>query len=103
MFDMLNKKILICISIGCFITLFFACGKKSSGGSVNPPSNDVDFWLTKGDQSVLLQKQSIVLSFGTTPNNNSVIDVNAGQSFQTIEGFGYTLTGGSAYVINQLN
>jgi glucosylceramidase len=105
---MLNKKILISIIIG-FITLFFACGKKSSRRSVNPPppppvgTNDVDFWLTKGDQSVLLQKQSAILSFGTISNTNSNIDVDTTQLFQTIDGFGFTLTGGSAYVINQLS
>ena len=38
---------------------------------VNPPvvvTNDVDFWLTKGDQSVLLTKQSGTLGFGTITN-----------------------------------
>ena len=83
--------------------MIFACSKKLSMGNVNPPPNDVDFWLTKSDQSVLLQKQSTVLSFGTTSNSNTNIDVDTTQLFQTIDGFGYTLTGGSAYVINQLN
>ena len=105
---MSNKKILISITIS-LIALFFACGKRSSGRSVNPPppppvgTNDVDFWLTKSDQSVLLQKQSTVLSFGTTSNSNADIDIDTTQSFQTIDGFGFTLTGGSAYVINQLD
>ena len=100
---MSKQKIILGIIIGCLVAALFACSKKSSGG--NPPvgTNDVDFWLTKGDQSVLLQKQSTVLSFGTTSNSNSNIDVDATQVFQTIDGFGYTLTGGSAYVINQLN
>ena len=105
---MSNKKILISIIIS-LIALFFACGKRSSGRSVNPPppppvgTNDVDFWLTKSDQSVLLQKQSTVLSFGTTSNSNADIDIDTTQLFQTIDGFGFTLTGGSAYVINQLD
>ena len=105
---MSNKKILISIIIS-LIALFFACGKRSSGRSVNPPppppvgTNDVDFWLTKSDQSVLLQKQSTILSFGTTSNSNADIDIDTTQSFQTIDGFGFTLTGGSANVINQLD
>ncbi|MHC0443848.1 glycoside hydrolase family 30 protein [Flavobacterium sp. 3-218] len=73
---------------------------------VNPPvvvTNDVDFWLTKGNQSVLLAKQSGVLGFGTTANAYANIEVNATQKYQTIDGFGYTLTGGSVDVINQLN
>ena len=50
-----------------------------------------------------MQKQSTVLSFGTTSNTNANIDVDTTQLFQTIAGFGYSLTGGSAYVINQLS
>ncbi|MFC0779717.1 glycoside hydrolase family 30 beta sandwich domain-containing protein [Flavobacterium sp. HJSW_4] len=73
---------------------------------VTPPvviTNDVDFWLTKGNQSVLLAKQSGTLGFGTTSNAYANIEVNAAQKYQTIDGFGYTLTGGSVDVINQLN
>jgi len=73
---------------------------------VDPPvvvTNDVDFWLTKGDQSVLLGKQSGTLGFGTTYNTYANIEVNESQKYQTIDGFGYTLTGGSVEVINQLN
>lgn len=73
---------------------------------VNPPvvvTNDVDFWLTKGDQSVLLAKQSGTLGFGTTTNTYSTIEVKEAQKYQTVDGFGYTLTGGSVEVINQLN
>lgn len=72
---------------------------------VNPPvvvTNDVDFWLTKGDQSVLLAKQTGKLGFGTTNNSYTDIEVNEAQKYQTVDGFGYTLTGGSADVINQL-
>jgi len=73
---------------------------------VNPPvvvANDVDFWLTKGNQSALLEKQTVKLGFGTTANAYANIEVNAAQKYQTVDGFGYTLTGGSVDVINQLN
>ena len=109
----MSKRLLIfsIIFIG-FISIAFSCSKKSDGSTVTPPTppvppvvgtNDMDFWLTKNDQSVLLQKQSVVLSFGTNSNSNSNIDIDTTQTFQTIDGFGYTLTGGSAFVINQLN
>jgi glucosylceramidase len=69
-----------------------------------PPvvTNEVDFWLTKGDQSILLKKQSTILGFGTVYNMYQNIEVDDTQAFQTVDGFGYTLTGGSAEVINQL-
>ena len=103
---MLKRRLLISIMM-VSATLFINCGKKLFVGSINPPpasgTNDVDFWLTKSDHSVLLQKQPVVLSFGTTSNTYSNIDVDTSHTYQTIDGFGFTLTGGSAYVINQLN
>lgn len=105
------------IKVFFFITAVLAQVKCSSSSDpvenppvdppvVNPPvvvTNDVDFWLTKGNQSVLLAKQSGTLGFGTTANGYANIEVNAAQKYQTIDGFGYTLTGGSVDVINQLN
>jgi len=73
--------------------------------SPNPPvvvANDVDFWLTKGDQTVTLKKQTTVLGFGTSVNAYPNIEVNSSQEYQSVDGFGFTLTGGSAQVINQL-
>ncbi len=106
----MNKHKLIFSILAGIILAIFSCSKGSSGGgTVTPPpppppaTNDVDFWLTKSDQSVLLQKQSTVLSFGTAANSNPNIDVDTTQTYQTIDGFGFTLTGGSAYVINLLN
>ena len=98
------------------IAIFTQVKCSSSSDTVDPPpvvppvvvppvvvTNDVDFWLTKGNQSVLLAKQTGILGFGTTPNIYVNIEVNDAQKYQTIDGFGYTLTGGSADVINQLN
>ncbi len=84
------------------------CSKKSSDTSTvnNPPvqtiRNEIDFWLTKSDQSVLLQKQPAQLAFASTVNSYSSIDIDSTQTFQTIDGFGYTLTGGSAQLLNAM-
>jgi glucosylceramidase len=97
---------------------FFQGGCSKGGGETTPPptpppappvtppapaTNDMDFWLTKGDQTSLLQKQSITLSFGTTANSFTSLDVDTTQTMQTVDGFGYTLTGGSAALINSLS
>ena len=83
------------------------CGSSSNGDAPAPvipvTQNDVDFWLTKGNQTVNLQKQTTVLGFGTAFNSYQNIEVNESETFQTIDGFGYTLTGGSAQMINQLS
>lgn len=93
--------------IAILTSLVAECSPSSPQPTPTPPippvvTNDVDFWLTKGDQSVLLKKQSTVLGFGTVYNMYPNIEVNDAQTFQTVDGFGYTLTGGSAEVINQL-
>jgi glucosylceramidase len=69
-----------------------------------PPKNKVSVWLTKADSSVLLQQQKTNLHFTNSTNASlTVIAVDAAQKYQTIDGFGFTLTGGSAALINRLN
>ena len=72
-------------------------------GTKNPVTTDIEFWLTKSNQAVKLEKQSTVLKFGTAFNNYNNIEIDDAVNFQDMEGFGYTLTGGSAQVINQLS
>jgi len=104
------KKKEILFYLFCLIAVTVSCSKKSDTGTVNPPpvipptrpGPSVDFWITKSDQSALLAKQTPVL-FGSPNSSYGFIDVDSTQGFQTIEGFGYTLTGGSAFVINQMN
>jgi len=83
------------------------CSQKNGPTPTPPPPptpvvNEVDFWLTNGDQSVKLQKQTTPLQFATAVNIYPTIELNDTETFQTIDGFGFTLTGGSAQVINQL-
>jgi glucosylceramidase len=98
-------KIMRFLSIITLISTFISCAQSNDvvNNPPNPVANEVDFWLTKGNQSVNLEKQSSVLAFGTTYNMYQNIEVNEAQTYQTIDGFGFSLTGGSAQVINQLN
>lgn len=83
------------------------CSKQNNDDNPlpEPPvvNNEVDFWLTKADQSVKLQKQSGILAFRDSYNNYPNIEVSDSQTYQTVDGFGFSLTGGSAKVINSLN
>ncbi len=101
------------LMMAALVALQINCSKAGNGQGtipivppiITPPvvgTNDVAFWLTTNDQRVLLQKQSAVLSFGTAINSLVNIEVDSTQRYQTIDGFGYTLTGGSAYVINKM-
>jgi glucosylceramidase len=62
---------------------------------------EVSAWITTKDQKSLLTKQSIPLSFDSDSVFTEVIEVDTAQRFQSIDGFGFALTGGSAYLINQ--
>ncbi|MDO9274884.1 MAG: glycoside hydrolase family 30 beta sandwich domain-containing protein [Lutibacter sp.] len=106
----MKKIILNMMKSLIFVFAFIALNNCSKQNNVDnplpePPSttNEVDFWLTKADQSVKLQKQSGILAFKDSYNNYPNIEVNESQTFQTVDGFGFSLTGGSAQVINSLN
>jgi glucosylceramidase len=60
-------------------------------------------WLTNADQSQVFAKQSTSINFSTSAASGNVINIDAATTYQTIDGFGFCLTGGSAQVINQLN
>ncbi|WP_235954139.1 glycoside hydrolase family 30 protein [Limnovirga soli] len=100
-----------------FTLLFFSvlgCAKSNGGTTNNGNTGNngntdtakkglpLSFWVTTGNQTALLQKHTDIY-FGTTANNFPFIDVDSTKTFQTIDGFGFTLTGGSAAVINSLN
>jgi len=91
--------------------LSFAGCKDNNGGevpgpTVDPPmsdTTDVNMWLTTGDKTVLFKKQTVRLLFKDTTNIYPDIKVDDAQTYQTIDGFGYCLTGGSATLINSLS
>lgn len=95
--------------LGVLALLFISCNNEKPPEPtppippVTPPAkNEVDFWLTNGDETIKLQKQTTILAFGTQANQYPTITVDENTTFQTVDGFGYTLTGGSAEVINSL-
>jgi glucosylceramidase len=69
-------------------------------GALAQKGQSVDYWLTTADQTALLQAQKT--SWQSSVANLPTINVDEQQRFQSIDGFGYTLTGGSAKLIYQL-
>ena len=59
-----KNRLFIILSVVMVTLVFIACKKmtayanRGSNNSSATASGDVSFWLTKGDQSVLLQKQN---------------------------------------------
>ncbi|GGG80833.1 glycoside hydrolase family 30 protein [Edaphobacter dinghuensis] len=61
------------------------------------------YWLTTPDRSSLLQLQKTPLDFAKPSGSNPTINVDDKQTFQTMDGFGFALTGGSAQLIMQMD
>lgn len=89
----------------CLALSLAACGGSSGGGqSFTPTGTKAQVFMTTGDQSMLLESQPEA-SFGTGGTENTqVITVNETTQYQTMDGFGASLTDSSAWVIwNDLN
>lgn len=72
----------------------------------SPPTTSASqmaVWLTMPDKSALFFRQKVNLQFVANTNSDPTIVVDTTQSFQTMEGFGYTLTGGSAQVMHRMS
>ncbi|HEU4789427.1 MAG TPA: glycoside hydrolase family 30 beta sandwich domain-containing protein [Flavobacterium sp.] len=83
-------------------SLFLSCAPSDRVIKTSSTPVSASFWITTSNQSSKLQKQTEDLVFTTTTNSNPTIEVDASQKFQSVEGFGFSLTGGSAQNINKL-
>ncbi len=66
-----------------------------------PPVLPVEVWTTSGDQLNLLYKKTIDFATGKD-DRFQTLEIFPDQTFQPIEGFGFTLTGGSAMLLHQM-
>ncbi len=83
------------------MVLLFACGK-DDGGPPDPQQLPVGVWTTSRNEVNLLYAKRI--DFASAPNTAlPLIEIDDAQTFQTIEGFGYSLTGGSAMLLHQMD
>jgi len=107
------KKILktrITVLISVCAGLLFSCKTISDIPEPNKPADttivyvktDVKSWLTSPLQSKYFVRQNIQLNFNANDNGLSTILVDTTKTYQTMDGFGFALTGGSATLINKL-
>lgn len=84
------------------IPALISCDSEPSIADTTNNAASYEFWLSNADQSARFQQQTVnqtVSSSASTP----VITVDAAQTFQTIDGFGCALTGGSAMLLHQMS
>ncbi len=99
------KNTMIFSIIFSAIVLFCQSCEEKTLPTFPPPeveNVDVAFYLTTPDKTslVALQENGILPK---TDNNNFTINVSENETYQTMDGFGYTLTGGSASLINAMS
>jgi len=63
----------------------------------------VSLWLTNPDRSALFQLQSPPLSFTKSPATGFVINVDDSRIYQSMDGFGFAVTGGSAQLLTHMD
>jgi glucosylceramidase len=63
---------------------------------------DVSLWLTTADRAALFARQVEPLHFEAQKKSIPAIDVDDRQTFQSIDGFGFALTGGSAQLLMRM-
>lgn len=90
-------------------TLLFAIGLTLSGifaqsnrseSKKNNTKNTPAAWITSPANSIFFQKQSLLRAMNAM---GAMIEVNEKKSYQTMDGFGYTLTGGSALHLHNMD
>ena len=93
------------------LILLFGCAQKTSNDYYPPKPNpsdetvetQVEAWVTSPLTNMLFQKQNTSLNFINIVNQQPTITVDTTSTFQTIDGFGNCLTGGSATLLNRMD
>ena len=82
-----------------FLTVAWSC--TSINRDVNSKKGDISVWMTNGDMTSLFAESTSKLFFGENNDTLAVLEVDTTQRYQTVDGFGFALTGGSASLLNQ--
>ena len=104
-----SRGICTCIAAALTGLLLGGCGGGGAQAPDPPPSvspavttaDTLSVWLTTPDRTSLLARQRAI-AFGAPSSTGPTITVDGAKTYQTMDGFGYTLTGSSALVIHRM-
>src|SRR5512145_2407187 len=66
-------------------------------------SGEIETWVTKAARSMLFAKDTVSLSFGNRGRGRGAsIVIDESHSMQSVDGFGFALTGGSAELMMKM-
>lgn len=80
--------------------VLYSCEGRKTDDTQSASGHDVEVWLTTPDKQKLFSRTD-GLAFAESDTSLSTIEVKRNEKYQSIDGFGYTLTGGSAWLMNQ--
>ncbi|WP_439651316.1 glycoside hydrolase family 30 protein [Pontibacter anaerobius] len=83
------------------VTCLSSC-KKESTSQTESKGPEVALWLTTPNQSALFARQDSSITFGNEANQYPTISVDDSEAYQRMDGFGFSLTGGSALLLHQM-
>lgn len=66
-------------------------------------AQEIEAWITNADRSALFQQQPEKITFGNEEGKGLPIIIDDRQEFQTIDGFGFALTEGSAFHLHHMS
>ncbi|MBA7479108.1 hypothetical protein ES707_14539 [subsurface metagenome] len=90
----------IIVSLALTFYIHFLFGQSSDTFTLQ---NNVQFWLTDPNQNILFEKQQFTGGYQGKKNNLAEIIIDDKKIYQSMDGFGFTLTGGSARLINEMS
>src|SRR5271170_6707392 len=85
----------------CRATLI--CASLSAVALYAQPGKSISAWLTTPDRSSLFSQQPEHPRFRPLTRQVQVIEVNDKQKYQSMDGFGFALTGGSAQLLMRMD
>ncbi len=90
-----------------FTAFFLSCSHKisphkSQKNQLSSNQKGIEMWLTEANKSALFAKQT-PFKFRNLKSDLPTVEIDPSKKFQKIDGFGFCLTDGSAYLINQMN
>jgi len=80
------------------VLLMIGCKTTEPSSTFSPT-----MWLTTSNQQALFDEIEGGISPSSSISGNTMIEVNSSITFQEIDGFGFTLTGGSAFHIHNMD
>jgi len=81
-----------------FCPLLFSCLSSNA-----QQEQEAQLWLTTPDRAAVVTLQSTSLHFSSKVGGQPVLTVDDAQHFQTMDGFGFALTGGSAQLLMRMS